>query len=188
MALVQSLEDNNLLNQDNFTDDASLNANDIPWKVIIVDDEPSTHEITKLALAGLKYENRKIELTNANTYQEAREIIEKSPNGALMLLDVVMETDNSDHDVIEYINEKENKNLSCIVLRADQANGVTRHDVITNYDVSLYEPESDTKSEKSFKVIYSSLRSYRGLISVKKKDQISKCMPVISKEILQYTA
>ena len=183
MAFVQSIEDNRLLNEDNFNDDPSLNtANDAPWKVIIVDDEPTVHEITKLVLSNLQYESRNIELTNAYTYQDARAIIEKNPNRALVLLDVVMEHDGSDQAVTQNINDKENKKLSCIVLRAGQPDGVTRHDVITNYDVNAYEPKSDTKSEKSFTVIYSSLRSYRDLISVKKKCESSTCTLGTSKE------
>ena len=43
-----------------------------PWKILLVDDEPNVHQVTKLALDDLKVDNRGVELISAFSGQEGR--------------------------------------------------------------------------------------------------------------------
>src|SRR5690242_9415419 len=66
-----------------------------PWKVLIVDDEPEVHNVTRLVLANFKFEDRPIKFLSAYSGREAIEQIKANPDVAVMLLDVVMETDQA---------------------------------------------------------------------------------------------
>jgi two-component system sensor histidine kinase ChiS len=65
------------------------------WKVMIVDDEEEIHNVTKLALSDFTFEGKGITFVSAFSGQEAERLIRQHPDTALILLDVVMETDDS---------------------------------------------------------------------------------------------
>ena len=62
------------------------------WKVLIVDDEKDIHTVIRMALDGFEFQSKKIKFYDAYSGKEAREILHKTPDIALILLDVVMET------------------------------------------------------------------------------------------------
>ncbi|MGL4889741.1 MAG: phosphodiesterase, partial [Aeromonas veronii] len=66
-----------------------------PWQVLIVDDEPDIHHATRLALSNIHYKSRPLELLNAYSGAEAGRMLEANPRIALILLDVVMETEDA---------------------------------------------------------------------------------------------
>ena len=65
------------------------------WKVMIVDDEKEVHSITKIALGDFLFEGKSIEFVHAYSAREAKELMAKHPDTALMLLDVVMEEEDA---------------------------------------------------------------------------------------------
>ena len=60
------------------------------WKVLIVDDEPAVHEVTRLVLAGARFEGSAVELLSAGSAAQARELLTRHDDIALTLLDVVV--------------------------------------------------------------------------------------------------
>lgn len=75
------------------------------WTVLIVDDEPEIHQITLLALRDFSFLQHKLKFISAYSAAEARHILEKNNNIALILLDVVMETDDAGLVLVRYIRE-----------------------------------------------------------------------------------
>ncbi len=143
-------------------------VNTPPWKVLIVDDEPSIHEVTKLALTGFTFANRPVEFLSAYSGVEANKLMEENPDCAIVLLDVVMEHDHAGLDVAKYIREELNNKLVRIILRTGQPGQAPEREVITNYDINDYKAKTELTSEKLFTVMYSSLRSYRDLITIER--------------------
>ncbi|WP_420267241.1 hypothetical protein [Candidatus Magnetominusculus dajiuhuensis] len=76
------------------------------WKVIIVDDEQEVHDMTRLSLKHFTYDGKSLEFISAFSAAEANRLIEAHPDTAVILLDVVMEEDNSGLLVTKYIREK----------------------------------------------------------------------------------
>ncbi|MDR1888692.1 MAG: hypothetical protein LBQ81_04850, partial [Zoogloeaceae bacterium] len=70
-----------------------------PWRVMIVDDEPEIHAITRLALSGFSFEGRPLEFISAQSGAEAKTRIAEYPDTAIVLLDVVMETEDAGLEV-----------------------------------------------------------------------------------------
>lgn len=70
-----------------------------PWKLIIVDDEEEVHDVTRLALNGFTFAERPLDFLSAYSGEEAKSLLAEHPDGAVVLLDVVMETDHAGLDV-----------------------------------------------------------------------------------------
>ena len=65
------------------------------WDLLIIDDDESVHIITKMALKNLTFENRGLMFHDAYSAEEARKILREINQPALILLDVVMEQEDS---------------------------------------------------------------------------------------------
>ena len=65
------------------------------WKILIVDDEHSIHDVTKLALGGFEFADKELEFISAFSGEEAKTKILQHPDTAVVLLDVVMENDHA---------------------------------------------------------------------------------------------
>ena len=91
-----------------------------PWKILIVDDEQDVHEVTEMALSRFSFDGRPLHYLHAFTSGEAREQLQQYPDIAIILLDVVMETDDAGLKLVQYIREQINNHIVRIILRTGQ--------------------------------------------------------------------
>ncbi len=89
-------------------------------KILVVDDEPDIFTLTKLSLKGLQYKGRRVDLLHAATGQDAVRTMRTNPDIALILLDVVMETNSAGLDACRHIREELGNSLVRILLRTGQ--------------------------------------------------------------------
>jgi response regulator RpfG family c-di-GMP phosphodiesterase len=136
------------------------------WKVLIVDDEPEVHAVTKLALSDFSFQGKNLEFISAYSGAEAKKMIELHPDAAIMLLDVVMETDDAGLLVARYIREELHNHYVRIILRTGQPGQAPERQVIVNYDINDYKSKTELTAQKLFTVVMSSLRSYRDILSI----------------------
>jgi response regulator RpfG family c-di-GMP phosphodiesterase len=136
------------------------------WKVLIVDDEPEVHAVTKLALSDFSFQGKNLEFISAYSGTEAKKMIELHPDAAIMLLDVVMETDDAGLLVARYIREELHNHYVRIILRTGQPGQAPERQVIVNYDINDYKSKTELTAQKLFTVVMSSLRSYRDILSI----------------------
>lgn len=134
-----------------------------PWKILIVDDEPDVHMATKLALKGFEFDGRPLEFLTAESGKEAREILAAESELALILLDVVMESDDAGLKLVDHIRNDLGYHNVRIVLRTGQPGQAPERDVIVRYDINDYKEKTDLSSTKLFTLVYSVLRSYRDI-------------------------
>ena len=148
------------------SDDVSERNHAKPWKVAIVDDDPSIHDVTKLALNGFMFADRDIEFLDAYSGEEAKLLLAEHPDTAMVLLDVVMEHDHAGLEVAKYIREELANKLVRIILRTGQPGQAPERQVITEYDINDYKEKTELTARKLYTVIYASLRSYRDLLTI----------------------
>ena len=74
-----------------------------PWMVLIVDDEPDVHSMTRMVLGDFAFEDRPLEFVSAHSGEESLGILKSNPDFAVVLLDVVMETNTAGLDVARRI-------------------------------------------------------------------------------------
>jgi response regulator RpfG family c-di-GMP phosphodiesterase len=142
----------------------SLLSRLLPWQVLIVDDEPVVHEVTQLVMSGFEFDGRKVSFLHAYSAAEAREVLGSRNDIALLLLDVVMETEHAGLDLARWIREElGNRNLR-IVLRTGQPGQAPEELVIRAYDINDYKEKTELTRSKLISVFYASLRGYRDLM------------------------
>ncbi|MCK7610574.1 DUF3369 domain-containing protein [Roseibium sediminicola] len=139
-----------------------------PWKIMLVDDEQSIHDVTRLALSGFSFDDRPLEFVSVYSGEEARRAILDHPDTALILLDVVMESETAGLDVAQFIREEAGNSSVRIVLRTGQPGQAPERDVIARYDINDYKEKTELTSRKLSTLMYASLRSYRDIVELEK--------------------
>jgi CheY-like chemotaxis protein len=138
----------------------------VPWQVMVVDDEPAVHDVTRLVLSGFEMDGRPLQFTHCHSAQEARTVLAARNDIALILLDVVMESEHAGLDLARYIRE-DLKNLNVrIVLRTGQPGQAPEEQVIRDYDINDYKEKTDLTRRKLITVFYAGLRAYRDLMRI----------------------
>jgi two-component system sensor histidine kinase ChiS len=126
-----------------------LSAGDT-WKIIIIDDEAEIHNVTKLVLNDFTFDGKSLTFISAYSGEEAKGLIEKHPDTALILLDVVMETDDAGLEVVKYIRDVLGNLLVRIILRTGQPGQAPEDVVIINYDINDYKTKTELTTRKLF--------------------------------------
>lgn len=139
-----------------------------PWLVLIVDDEIDVHTITKMTIRDFYVDNRPITILSAYSKSEAIKICEEHPDIALALVDVVMETEHAGLELVDYIRNQLNNHKVRIVLRTGQSGQAPESSVISDYDINDYKSKTELTSQKLKTLFYSTIRSYRDIVTIEK--------------------
>jgi two-component system NtrC family sensor kinase len=134
-----------------------------PWEILVVDDEPDVHAATRFALRDFKLDGRPIAFVSASSAAEAIALMQTRQDIALILLDVVMETDHAGLDVVRFVRDGLKNKLVRIVLRTGHAGQSPERDVVIDYDINDYKDKADLTVQRLITCVVSALRSYRDL-------------------------
>ena len=132
-------------------------------KVLIVDDEEEVHNVTRMVLRDFNFEGRALHWLSAYSGQEAIQILQNHPDIAVILLDVVMETDQAGLDVAREIRSRFPESLVRIILRTGHPGQAPEREVIRRYDINDYREKTELTAEKLFSTMTTAIRSYRDL-------------------------
>ncbi|BAI73234.1 two-component response regulator [Azospirillum sp. B510] len=136
------------------------------WTMLIVDDEPEVHSITKLVLSDFAYKGRKARFLSAHSAAEARRILARESDIALILLDVVMETEDAGLRLVHHIREElRNRNVR-IILRTGQPGQAPERAVILDYDINDYKAKTQLTAQQLFTTTVAALRSYEDIVAI----------------------
>lgn len=131
-----------------------------PWHVLLVDDAPEIHEVTRLVLADAAFSGRPIELSSALSAAEARAYLAAHPGTALILLDVVMEADDAGLELVRHIRDTLEDRDVQIILRTGQPGMAPERDVITRYEINGYFLKTELTAQKLTSIVVTGLRTY----------------------------
>ena len=134
-----------------------------PWRVLIVDDDVDVHVVTKFSLSNACFQGRRLSFLHAYSGEEALNTLRNTPDIALVLLDVIMETSDAGLHVARQIRDALNNQLVRIVLRTGQPGQALEHSIILDYDINDFWCKTDLTTRKLFTTVISSLRAYAGL-------------------------
>lgn len=143
----------------------------LPWRILVVDDEPDVHAVTRLALQGIGYKGRGIELLSAYSAKEGMDILSSEKDIALVLLDVVMESDHAGLEMVKDVREGLGNRLVRIVLRTGQPGQAPEQEVILSYDINDYKAKTELTAQKLFTTVIASLRAYESLFIIERSRQ-----------------
>ncbi len=156
------------------------------WKVIIADDEPEIHSVTRLVLDDFQFDNRRLQFLSAYSGSETCSLIRDNPDTALLLLDVVMESEHAGLDVVKYIRETLKNSFVRIILRTGQPGQAPERKVISTYDINDYKDKTELTTDRLFTTIMASLRGFRDLQRIERNRKSLEQIVATSPKILGY--
>ncbi|MEO8742777.1 MAG: DUF3369 domain-containing protein [Lysobacteraceae bacterium] len=136
------------------------------WRVLLVDDEPDVHAITKLALSRFQLDGRGLEFLHAHSAAEAREVLKREPEIALAIVDVVMENETAGLELARWMRQDLSNHFTRIVLRTGQPGQAPEEKVIVEYDINDYKEKTELDRKKLFTTVFSALRAYRDIMRI----------------------
>ncbi len=137
-----------------------------PWTIAIIDDDPEVHTATRLALMDTIFQNRPLAFVSAFSAAEARELLPTLSNVAIVMLDVVMETDDAGLTLVRFIREELDWQTTRIILRTGQPGSAPEQDVILQYDINDYKAKTELTQTRLFTAVVVALRGYRHLVNL----------------------
>lgn len=130
------------------------------WRVLIVDDDQDVHQTSLLALKGLPIEGRELEFIHAYSGAEARTCLVQYDDIAVVLLDVVMESEDAGLQLVRYIREDLKNSAMRIFLRTGQPGYAPEIETIRMFDINDYKMKSDLTRARLFTSLTVAIRSY----------------------------
>lgn len=130
------------------------------WKILIIDDEDEIHQSTKFALKGTKILDKTIDTYHAYSAAEGLEKIRATPNLALILLDVVMESADAGLRLVETIRNLGYTEVR-IILRTGQPGYAPELTVMSEYDINDYRTKSELTRTRLISCLTTAFRSYQ---------------------------
>ncbi len=136
------------------------------WKVLVVDDDADVHQATLFALQDVQVFGRSIRFLHAHNVAEARRCLLDTPDLALVLLDVVMETENAGLELVDFIRNVAGLSATRIVLRTGQPGYAPEHETILRYDINDYKTKAELTRHKLLTTLTTAIRSYEQICAI----------------------
>ena len=138
------------------------------WKILVVDDDSIVHQVTSMVMDDISFKGYRLEILHAYSGAEAQQILTEQHDIAVILLDVVMETDSAGLDTVRFIRDEIENHFVRIILRTGQPGQAPEREVITDYDINDYKEKTELTSQKLYTCIITALRAYHDLRNVEK--------------------
>jgi diguanylate cyclase (GGDEF)-like protein len=147
-----------------FADDGektSITSNNQPtWRILIADDDPDVHDSTVFALRGLTILNRSLEFIHTYSAAETVASLHQNTDVAVILLDVVMETEDAGLKIIETIRQELGLADVRIILRTGQPGYAPEMEAIGRYEINDYKTKNELTRIKLYTSLTTAIRSY----------------------------
>ncbi len=137
-----------------------------PWEILVVDDDEEVRRVTRLVLEGTAFEGRALRCIEAGTGERAIEQLREHADVAVVLLDVVMETESAGLDIIRTIREEMKNTAVRLILRTGQPGQAPERQVVLDYDINDYKEKTELTAQKLFTAVVAALRAYRDIQTI----------------------
>jgi len=137
-----------------------------PWKILVVDDEEEVHRVTRLALGDITVHGRPLLFIDAYSGKESVEIMRNQPDIAMVLMDVVMETEHAGLDAVQAIRHELQNRFVRIVLRTGQPGQAPEHEVVRRFDINDYKEKTELTTTKLYTLLHTGLSLHRELVAM----------------------
>ncbi|MBL8673062.1 MAG: hybrid sensor histidine kinase/response regulator [Alphaproteobacteria bacterium] len=139
-----------------------------PWPLLVADDDPAVHAVTRLVLRDVRFRDRPIEVIEAHSAAEAFDIMSRRPDIPVALVDVVMEKEDAGLRLVQRIRNELSNNLVRIILRTGQPGSAPERSVVLEYDINDYKEKQELTTDKLVTSVVTALRGHYALREVKK--------------------
>ncbi|MDO6387619.1 EAL domain-containing protein [Uliginosibacterium sp. 31-12] len=136
------------------------------WRCLIVDDDEGVHQSLAFAMNNLPVLEGRIEWLHAYTAREAREILERERDVAVIMLDVVMEHEQAGLELVRVIRNELGLNDTRIILHTGQPGFAPEITAIREYDINDYRTKAQLTRGHVYTCLSSAIRTYRQIRAI----------------------
>ncbi len=129
-------------------------------KILIVDDDEDVHQATTFALQGLEILGHPLQFLHAYSGNEAEKLLACEDNIAVILLDVVMESEDAGLRLVQQIRRNLGLTTPRIILRTGQPGYAPELSAIRDYDINDYKTKNELTRTRLYTSITAAIRSY----------------------------
>lgn len=137
-----------------------------PWNILVVDDDESVHSATRIALANLTILDRPLKLFHYDNSEDTKRLLKERKDFAVILLDVVMESEDSGLKMVTFVREYMKMSECRIILRTGQPGYAPELTIFNQYDINDYRTKSELNRTRLITSITSAIRSYRQIHTI----------------------
>nr|WP_315477056.1 EAL domain-containing protein [uncultured Undibacterium sp.] len=164
--MPENLDDDEIFIEEDLDNDVLGNISQRTWKIAIVDDDEDVHRATEFSLLDVKILNRRLEFIHTYSKAETHERFAVESGIAVVLLDVVMETEHAGLDLVCYIRDELKWRDTRIILRTGQPGYAPEEDAIRDYDINDYKTKNELTRKKLLTALTAAIRSYDQLRTI----------------------
>lgn len=142
-------------------DCTSEQADEYPrWHILVVDDDLEVHAASRFALEGIELLGRRLQLSYASSGKEALALLRAANDFAVILLDVVMENQDSGLQLVGKIRDELQLQQLRIILRTGQPGYAPELEVFAHYDINDYRTKAELNRTRLLTSLCAALRAY----------------------------
>ncbi len=130
------------------------------WNLLVVDDDDEVHQATRFALGDAVVLGRELKIHSVHSASEAVDFLQSNGEIAVILLDVVMETEDAGLRLVVRIREELLMDDPRIILRTGQPGYAPEVDVISKYDINDYRTKSELTHSRLLTSVTAALRGF----------------------------
>ncbi len=164
--MADHLDDDEILIEEDLDSQSLANISQRTWKIAIVDDDEDVHRATEFSLLDVKILNRRLEFIHTYSKAETHERFAVESDIAVVLLDVVMETEHAGLDLVCFIRDELQWRDTRIILRTGQPGYAPEEDAIRDYDINDYKTKNELTRKKLLTTLTAAIRSYDQLRTI----------------------
>ncbi|MEW8692882.1 MAG: EAL domain-containing protein [Candidatus Thiodiazotropha endolucinida] len=147
-------------------DEKSPEVSEDYWEILVVDDEPDWHTSIRMALEGVEIEGRPLKLYFALSREKALRMLGRQPGIALLLLDVVMESEHAGLNLVQDIRERLGNETIQIAIVTGQPAYAPEPLVVERYQINDYRLKTDLSAAKLTALVCTGIRAYKSLCAL----------------------
>ncbi|QQD21564.1 response regulator [Oceanospirillaceae bacterium ASx5O] len=133
-------------------------------RLLVADDDESVLQVTQLILSRFRYQGRQLDILQARSAAEVRRYLQEYPDIAVLLLDVVMESDDAGLQLVDYIRHQLGNHRMRILLRTGQAGYAPERQVVQDYDINDYLLKSEVTQSRLWLSLTTAIRGYSDIL------------------------
>jgi len=133
------------------------------WTVLSVEDDFDYQRSILLSLKAFEVMGRELEVLTANSATQAAGILSERDDIAVILLDVVMESDDAGLYLVDTIRRVIGNDRVRIVLLTGQPGVAPQKKIMQRYDIDEYWTKTDTTEDKLHSILSSNIRTWHSL-------------------------
>ncbi|MGC6417825.1 MAG: sensor histidine kinase [Bradymonadia bacterium] len=177
--MSMNLADDTLLFADESTtdgDEQTTRSEAPPWELLVVDDDASVLTVTKMALREFKVGGRSTTVHVASSFKEAQDFLSEHGAVAVVVTDVVMETDQAGLDLVSWARQEPRFDAMRLVIRTGEPGSAPPERVLNELDINDYWPKTEITPHRMRTILTGLIRSYRDIVELREQQVLLQQM------------